>query len=99
MSAADIWERRQQLITARNERVAKVYAEYDAQAQAEDAAFDEVFNAARAKFEEAKARTRPDHRGIANKRDEAVQAAERELDDALRALYTEAGARDSRYNP
>jgi hypothetical protein len=92
-----IWEKRQQLIDVRNERVAAVYAEYDEKARAEDAAFDAVFDAARAKYEVAKARIRPDHKGLQNKRDEALQAAERELDDALRALYVEAGVPDSRY--
>jgi len=96
--STDIWEQRKALIERRNEQVAAAYAAYDEQSQAEDAAFDAVFNAARAKFEEAKSRPRPDHRGIANKRDEAVQAAERELDDALRALYTAEGVRDNRYN-
>jgi len=99
MSAEGIWEQRKALIERRNEQVASAYAAYDEQARAEDAAHDKVFDEIRTKYEAARDRPRPDHRGLANKRTEAIEAAERELDAALSALYTEAGARDSRYNP
>jgi len=98
MAQKTMGELRNESIAKRNAIHDAISAEYAKDAQAEDAGFDQEFDALREAFTKMRQRPRPDHALLKEVRDRKLQEADRKLDEELKALYLQNDVTDNRYD-
>src|SRR5690242_18878465 len=80
-------ELREAAISQRNAIQAEIQARYDKARQDAETQFDREHDEARDAYQRIRARPRPDHSILTDKRDREREAADKALDDELRAPY------------